>query len=107
MWLYSIEVIVECSFSALIAVIVTWALSCLLQSAYWLFQSEPFTHVMSRVEIEVESGQLAIRADRSPHSDVGARQELLQLLLGYSPVWLRLGLEVSERERERKRERES
>ena len=50
---------------------------------------------MSRVEIEVESGQLAVRADRSPHSDVGARQELLQLLLGYSPVWLRLALEVT------------
>ena len=36
------------------------------------------------------------RPDRSPHADVGVKQDLLHmLLLSYNPVWLKLGLEVS------------
>lgn len=66
-----------------------------LQSACCLFQSEPYNEVVDRLEIEIETGRLVIRHDHSPHSDVGARQEILQLLLCYSPIWLRLGLEVS------------
>ena len=54
---------------------------------------------MSQLEIEIESGRLAIRCDRSPHSDVGAREALLQMLLSYNPIWLKLGLEVSPLER--------
>ncbi|XP_041346699.1 abnormal spindle-like microcephaly-associated protein homolog, partial [Gigantopelta aegis] len=64
------------------------------EAASSVFQSEPYTHVMSRLEIEIESGRLAIRCDRSPHSDVGAREALLQMLLSYNPIWLKLGLET-------------
>ena len=37
--------------------------------------------------------------DKRPHCDVGAREKLLEMLMSYNPVWLRLGLEVSGRGR--------
>ena len=64
------------------------------QASMCLFQSEPYTSVLSSVEVEVETGRLAIRQDHSPHCDVGAREEIMQLLLSYNTIWLRLGLEV-------------
>ena len=46
-------------------------------------------------QVEIESGRLLFRRDLSPVADVGLRQDLLDmLLLNYSPVWLRIGLEV-------------
>ena len=67
------------------------------QSVYWLFQSEPYNHVISRLEIEIETGRIIIHKDKRPHSDIGARQKLLELLQSYNPVWLRLGLEVRDK----------
>ena len=71
-----------------------------MQACSRLYQSEPCTHVLSRLEIEIEARRLSIRPEYSPHSDVGKRESLLQLFLNYNPVWLKLGLEVRERERE-------
>ena len=46
-------------------------------------------------QVEIESGRLLFRRDLSPAADVGLRQDLLDmLLLNYSHVWLRIGLEV-------------
>lgn len=46
-------------------------------------------------QVEIESGRLLFRHDLSPVADVGLRQDLLDmLLLNYSHVWLRIGLEV-------------
>uniref|UniRef100_A0A1X7V6E3 Calponin-homology (CH) domain-containing protein n=2 Tax=Amphimedon queenslandica TaxID=400682 RepID=A0A1X7V6E3_AMPQE len=64
------------------------------QACSRLYESEPCTHVLSRLEIEIEAGRLSIRPEYSPHSDVGKRESLLQLFLNYNPVWLQLGLEV-------------
>ena len=50
--------------------------------------------MISKLEIEVETGRIVVHKDRRPHSDIGARQKLLDILLSYNPVWLRLGLEV-------------
>lgn len=72
----------------------THLISFLSQSACCLFQSEPCIRVFERLEIEIETGRLAIRRDHSPHTDVGAREELLKLLMCYNPIWLKLGLEV-------------
>lgn len=47
------------------------------------------------LQVEIESGRLLFRHDLSPVADVGLRQDLLDmLLLNYSHVWLRIGLEV-------------
>ena len=46
-------------------------------------------------QVEIESGRLMFRRDLSPAADVGMRQDLLDmLLLNYSHIWLRIGLEV-------------
>ena len=51
--------------------------------------------VSSLPQVEIESGRLLFRRDLSPAADVGLRQDMLDmLLLNYSHVWLRIGLEV-------------
>ncbi|GIX68686.1 abnormal spindle-like microcephaly-associated protein homolog [Caerostris extrusa] len=39
--------------------------------------------------------KLMIRKDRALHADLGIKQDLLQMLLSYNPLWLRIGLENS------------
>lgn len=65
-----------------------------LRSACTLWQSPSVSSVMLRVEVEVESGRLLVRADRCPRRDVGLKKRLLELLLAYHPLWLRIGLET-------------
>jgi abnormal spindle-like microcephaly-associated protein len=42
----------------------------------------------------VDQGRITIRRDRLVHADVGIRQNIVNLLMCYSPQWLKLGLEV-------------
>ncbi|XP_014667741.1 PREDICTED: abnormal spindle-like microcephaly-associated protein homolog [Priapulus caudatus] len=65
----------------------------LRRSACALFQSEPIVKVVCKLEVEVESGRLAIRKDKAMHADLGIKRAVLEMLLSYSPLWLRIGLE--------------
>ncbi|XP_050415465.2 abnormal spindle-like microcephaly-associated protein homolog [Patella vulgata] len=59
-----------------------------------LYQSQTVVHVIRKVEIEVESRRLAVRKDRMLHADLGIKQKILDMLLCYNPLWLRIGLET-------------
>jgi abnormal spindle-like microcephaly-associated protein len=60
-----------------------------------LYQSEPLAIAHAHLEAEIESERLLFRRDLSPAADVGLRQDLTDMLvLNYSHVWLRIGLET-------------
>ncbi|KAK7504479.1 hypothetical protein BaRGS_00004345 [Batillaria attramentaria] len=59
-----------------------------------LFQSEEVVRVVCRIEVEVENRRLAVRTDRMIHADIGIKQRILDMLLSYNPLWLRIGLET-------------
>ena len=47
------------------------------------------------IQEEIESERLLFRRDLNPAADVGLRRDVADMLvLNYSHVWLRLGLEV-------------
>ncbi|CAH1270997.1 ASPM [Branchiostoma lanceolatum] len=64
------------------------------RAACLLFQSEPMARVIHRVEEEVDTGRLQVRKDKHLHADQGIRRHILDMLLSYSPLWLRVGLET-------------
>jgi len=59
-----------------------------------IVRAKGFAQVMEKVDAEVEAGRISIRADRNPMVDVGLRDTMVQMLLAYTPVWLRFGLEA-------------
>ena len=69
-------------------------LNTLRSRACRLLQSEEFARVHHKLEIEIECGRLAIRSDRKVHADLGLKQGILDMLLCYNPLWLRIGLEA-------------
>ena len=66
----------------------------LRQSACLLYQSSLLEEVFLKLEVEVETRRLSMRLDQTIYSDVGLRQQLIELLNCYSTPWLRLGIEV-------------
>ncbi|WAQ95520.1 ASPM-like protein [Mya arenaria] len=69
-------------------------LNRLRKSACRLFQSDAIRQVIHKLEREVESRRLLVRKDKMIHADLGAKQRLLDMLLSYNPLWLRVGLET-------------
>ncbi|XP_076455078.1 uncharacterized protein LOC143289805 [Babylonia areolata] len=69
-------------------------LNHLRRASCHLFQSEAVVRVVCRLETEVERRRLAVRTDRMVHADTGLKQKILDLLLSYNPLWLRIGLET-------------
>ncbi|GIY87946.1 abnormal spindle-like microcephaly-associated protein homolog [Caerostris darwini] len=69
-------------------------LNQLREAAYALYHSEKSSAVIKKVEKEVDMKKLMIRKDRALHADLGIKQDLLQMLLSYNPLWLRIGLET-------------
>ncbi|CAI5776569.1 spindle-like microcephaly-associated [Podarcis lilfordi] len=69
-------------------------LNKLRRSACRLFTSNEMVKAIKRLEIEIESKHLLIRKDRHLWKDIGERQKILNWLLCYNPLWLRIGLEV-------------
>lgn len=70
-------------------------LNRLRKSACRLFQSDAMRQVLQKIEKEVESKRLLVRRDKMLHADLGAKQKVLDMMLSYNPLWLRVGLEVS------------
>ncbi|XP_033114872.1 abnormal spindle-like microcephaly-associated protein homolog [Anneissia japonica] len=69
-------------------------MSSLRRGACSLFQSEPVIRVIQKIESEVERGGLEIRKDKHVHADYGIKQNFLNMMLSYNPLWLRIGLET-------------
>ncbi|KAM9849238.1 abnormal spindle-like microcephaly-associated protein [Aulostomus maculatus] len=69
-------------------------LNRLRRSACQLFTSEGMVKAIRRLELEVEAKRLLIRKDRHLWKDIGERQKVLNWLLSYNPLWLRIGLET-------------
>ncbi|XP_026200889.1 abnormal spindle-like microcephaly-associated protein isoform X2 [Anabas testudineus] len=69
-------------------------LNRLRRSACHLFTSEALVKAIQRLELEVESKRLLVRKDRHLWKDIGERRKVLNWLLSYNPLWLRIGLET-------------
>ncbi|XP_019740087.1 abnormal spindle-like microcephaly-associated protein [Hippocampus comes] len=69
-------------------------LNRLRRAACQLFTSETMVKAIKRLELEVEAKRLLIRKDRHLWKDIGERQKVLNWLLSYNPLWLRIGLET-------------
>ncbi|KAM9326862.1 abnormal spindle-like microcephaly-associated protein [Gastrophryne carolinensis] len=69
-------------------------LNKLRRSACCLFTSEPVVKAIRRLEVEIEARRLLVRKDRHLWKDIGERQKILNWLLSYNPLWLRIGLET-------------
>ncbi|XP_034002708.1 abnormal spindle-like microcephaly-associated protein isoform X2 [Trematomus bernacchii] len=69
-------------------------LNRLRRSACQLFTSEAMVKAIQKLEIEVEAKRLLVRKDRHLWKDIGERRKVLNWLLSYNPLWLRIGLET-------------
>ncbi|XP_029474259.1 LOW QUALITY PROTEIN: abnormal spindle-like microcephaly-associated protein [Rhinatrema bivittatum] len=69
-------------------------LNKLRRTACRLFTSELMVKAIKRLEIEIEAKRLLVREDRHLWKDIGERQKVLNWLLSYNPLWLRIGLET-------------
>ncbi|KNC27446.1 Protein abnormal spindle [Lucilia cuprina] len=69
-------------------------LESLRRAAVELFLSEEMRAPCSKVAVYVQKNALRIRSDRNLHLDVVTQRDILELLLCFNPLWLRLGLEV-------------
>ncbi|XP_047665505.1 abnormal spindle-like microcephaly-associated protein isoform X2 [Tachysurus fulvidraco] len=64
------------------------------RAACQLFTSDKMAKAIKRLEVEVEAKRLLIRKDRHLWKDIGERQKVVNWLLAYNPLWLRIGLET-------------
>nr|CAD7425632.1 unnamed protein product [Timema monikensis] len=69
-------------------------LDALRRAACTLFRSAPVLEVLAKVAGHIENKRLAIRSEIKLSKDVGLKRHVLELLLSYNPLWLRLGLEA-------------
>ncbi|XP_072504412.1 abnormal spindle-like microcephaly-associated protein isoform X1 [Notamacropus eugenii] len=69
-------------------------LNRLRRKACHLFTSEKMVKAIRKLEIEIEARRLLVRKDKHLWKDVGERQKILNWLLSYNPLWLRIGLET-------------
>ncbi|XP_039668150.1 abnormal spindle-like microcephaly-associated protein isoform X2 [Perca fluviatilis] len=69
-------------------------LNRLRRSACQLFTSEAMVKAIQRLELEVEAKRLLVRKDRHLWKDIGERRKVLNWLLSYNLLWLRIGLET-------------
>ncbi|NXY41189.1 ASPM protein, partial [Ceuthmochares aereus] len=69
-------------------------LNKLRRDACRLFTSETMVKAIKKLEVEIETRRLVVRRDRHLWKDVGERQKVLNWLLSYNPLWLRIGLET-------------
>ncbi|KAM6305692.1 abnormal spindle-like microcephaly-associated protein, partial [Aegotheles albertisi] len=69
-------------------------LNKLRRDACRVFTSETMVKAIKKLEVEIETRRLLVRRDRHLWKDVGERQKVLNWLLSYNPLWLRIGLET-------------
>ncbi|ETN63476.1 microtubule binding protein [Anopheles darlingi] len=59
-----------------------------------LYLSEEIADPLRKLRIQIDKQQISIRTDRNLHLDLVLQRTVLELLLCFNPLWLRLGLEV-------------
>ncbi|KAI5651756.1 abnormal spindle-like microcephaly-assoc'd, ASPM-SPD-2-Hydin domain-containing protein [Phthorimaea operculella] len=69
-------------------------LESLRKSARALLMSPEMAQVFQKLNLQIEKKLIAIRTDRNLHLDVGLQKIIMELLLSYNPLWLRIGLEA-------------
>lgn len=69
-------------------------LESLRRSARALLMSPEITIVFQKLTAQIDKKLIAIRADRNLHLDVGLQKIIMEILLSYNPLWLRIGLEA-------------
>ncbi|XP_056354189.1 abnormal spindle-like microcephaly-associated protein isoform X1 [Oenanthe melanoleuca] len=69
-------------------------LNRLRRAACQLFTSQAMVTAIQKLEGEIETRRLLVRRDRHLWKDIGERQKVLNWLLSYNPLWLRIGLET-------------
>ena len=75
----------------------TSRLDSLRMAAVRLFHSEIISNPLNKITVVMnseKSNRLDIKADRHIHLDLVLQRSLLELLLSYNPLWLRIGIEV-------------
>ncbi|KAK0073812.1 hypothetical protein PV325_009193, partial [Microctonus aethiopoides] len=66
----------------------------LRKAACAMFMRDDVKNILAQVIACIEKGFFVIRQDRDLHRDIGLQKAILELLLSYNPLWLRIGLEV-------------
>ncbi|KAF7997710.1 hypothetical protein HCN44_008883 [Aphidius gifuensis] len=69
-------------------------LNTLRKAALAIFTRAEVRKVLSSTAGLVERGIFVVRQDRDLNRDIGLQKIILELLLSYNPLWLRIGLEV-------------
>lgn len=69
-------------------------LESLRRTARALLMSPEIVVVFKKLTAQIEKKLVAVRSDKNLHLDVGLQKTILELLLCYNPLWLRIGLEV-------------
>ncbi|CAH0750960.1 unnamed protein product [Diatraea saccharalis] len=69
-------------------------LKSLRRAARALLMSPEISLVFLKLNAQIEKKLIAIRIDRNLHLDVGLQKIIMELLLSYNPLWLRIGLEA-------------
>ncbi|KAJ4445160.1 hypothetical protein ANN_06961 [Periplaneta americana] len=69
-------------------------LDALRKAAFSLFRSQDVAQILSRVVVHVDKKLIEIRNDRDLPRDFGLKCKVMELLLSYNPLWLRIGLET-------------
>ncbi|XP_053669619.1 protein abnormal spindle [Anopheles nili] len=69
-------------------------LNSLRSAGIALYMSEEIALPLRKVAAQIEKQLLTLRTDRSLHLDLVLQRTVLELLLCFNPLWLRLGLEV-------------
>ncbi|XP_068632187.1 protein abnormal spindle [Battus philenor] len=69
-------------------------LESLRRSARALLLGPEIAPVAVKLNAQIEKKLIAIRTDRNLHLDVGLQKVIMELLLSYNPLWLRIGLEA-------------
>lgn len=71
-----------------------YRLQSLRTAAINLYTSEEMREPLSKLIVHIEKKAIHIRQDRNLHLDVVLQRSILELLLNFNPLWLRIGLEV-------------
>ncbi|XP_058059914.1 protein abnormal spindle [Anopheles bellator] len=69
-------------------------LNSLRNAGIALYLTEEVAGPLRKVRAQIEKQQLGLRSDRNLHLDLVLQRTVLELLLCFNPLWLRLGLEV-------------
>lgn len=66
----------------------------LRRAAVQLYMSSKVVVPLQKLDVLIEKKQIEMRADRNLHLDLVLQRGILELLLGFNTLWLRIGLEV-------------